>query len=73
MAMGYNHTHIGVSKMKFFTDETQSSTSFSSLVFNQRDDMCLSSVQKHNKPVQHPNAKVVVVEKYLKRLPACPC
>ena len=29
----------------------QSSTSFSNLAFNQRDNICLSSVQKHDKPL----------------------
>ena len=55
--------------------EGQLSTSFSSLAFSQRDDIYLSSVQKHNKPLvylRHPHAKVVVVKKYHKRLPACP-
>ena len=60
--MEYKNGHVDVDKMNFFLqikpNKDQSSTSFCSLAFKQRDAMYLSSVQKHNKPLPYSETKV---------------
>ena len=72
--MGYNYTHIEVSKMKFFTDETKQSLVINLIlqlgVQSAGQYMPIEHTKTHNRPLaclQHPDAKVEV-KKYHKRL-----